>query len=137
MVEAGFAGPLCAVAPAASEVLGQQAYRSLDEVPAPPELGVVLVRPDLVPGALEDCGRLRVPAVVVITAGFGETGPEGKAVEQAMARRLREAGGRMIGPNCAGLFSASGHVNVLGWGVPAGPVAAGSPCGQPAPAFVE
>ena len=62
-----------------------------------------------------------MPAVVVITAGFGETGAEGKALEQAMAARLRAAGGRMIGPNCAGLFSASGRVNVLGWRVPAGP----------------
>ncbi len=137
MVEAGFAGPLYPIHPTVSEILGHKAYRSLDEVPAPPELAVVLVRPDLVPGALEDCGRLRVPAVVVITAGFGETGPEGKAVEQAMARRLREAGGRMIGPNCAGLFSASGHVNVLGWGVPAGPIAVVSQSGNMALTFVQ
>jgi len=137
MVEAGFTGPLYPIHPTAREILGHRAYRSLREVPAPPELAVVLVRPDLVPGALEDCGRLRVPAVVVITAGFGETGPEGKAVEQAMARGLREAGGRMIGPNCAGLFSASGHVNVLGWGVPAGPIAVISQSGNMALTFVQ
>jgi len=137
MVDAGFTGPLYPIHPTAREILGHRAYRSLTEVPAPPELAVVLVRPDLVPGALEDCGRLRVPAVVVITAGFGETGPEGKAVEQAMARGLREAGGRMIGPNCAGLFSASGHVNVLGWGVPAGPIAVISQSGNMALTFVQ
>ncbi|HWO06367.1 MAG TPA: CoA-binding protein, partial [Methylomirabilota bacterium] len=137
MVEAGFTGPLYPIHPTATEILGHKAYRSLTEVPAPPELAVVLVRPDLVPGALEDCGRLHVPAVVVITAGFGETGPEGKAVEQAMARGLREAGGRMIGPNCAGLFSASGRVNVLGWGVPAGPIAVISQSGNMALTFVQ
>ena len=164
MVEAGFTGPLYPIHPTATEILGHKAYRSLTEVPAPPELAVVLVRPDLVPGALEDCGRLHVPAVVVITAadrddprasplrakdlrgqpptlvitaGFGETGPEGKAVEQAMARGLREAGGRMIGPNCAGLFSASGRVNVLGWGVPVGPIAVISQSGNMALTFVQ
>ena len=137
MVEAGFPGPLYPIHPTAPEILGHKAYRSLGEVPAPPELAVVLVRPDLVPGALDECARLRVPAVVVITAGFGETGPEGKAVEQAMTRRLREAGGRMIGPNCAGLFSASGRVNVLGWGVPAGPIAVVSQSGNMALTFVQ
>jgi acetate---CoA ligase (ADP-forming) len=137
LVEAGFPGALYPIHPTATEILGHQAYRSLRDVPAPPELAVVLVRPDLVPGALEECARLRVPAVVVITAGFGETGPEGKAVEQAMAQRLREAGGRMIGPNCAGLFSAAGRVNVLGWGVPAGPIAVISQSGNMALTFVQ
>src|SRR5262249_7011833 len=91
MVDAQFPGPLYPIHPTAREILGRRAYRSLVELPEPPELAVVLVRPDLVPGALDECAQLAVPAVVVITAGFGETGPEGKAVEQAMARRLREA----------------------------------------------
>ncbi|HEV3351084.1 MAG TPA: CoA-binding protein, partial [Methylomirabilota bacterium] len=52
MVEAGFTGPLYPIHPTAREILGHKAYRSLTEVPAPPELAVVLVRPDLVPGAL-------------------------------------------------------------------------------------
>ena len=137
MVDARFPGPLYPIHPTAREILGRRAYRSLVDLPEPPELAVVLVRPDLVPGALDECAQLAVPAVVVITAGFGETGPEGKAVEQAMTRRLREAGGRMIGPNCAGLFSASGHVNVLGWGVPTGPIAVISQSGNMALTFVQ
>ena len=96
--------------PTATEILGHKAYRSLRELPdARPNLAVILVRPDLVPGALTDCAELRVPAVVVITAGFGETGRGRQAARaSAMTRQLREAGGRMIGPNCAGLFSAVG-----------------------------
>jgi acetyltransferase len=137
LVEAGFPGALYPIHPTASEILGHKAYRSLREVPAPPELAVVLVRPELVPGALAECAELRVPAVVVITAGFGETGPEGKRLEQSMGGRLRAAGGRMIGPNCAGLFSASGRVNVLGWAVPAGPIAVLSQSGNMALTFVQ
>ena len=137
LVEAGFPGALYPIHPTASEILGHKAYRSLREAPAPPELAVVLVRPDLVPGALAECAELHVPAVVVITAGFGETGEEGKRIERSMTRRLREAGGRMIGPNCAGLFSASGRVNVLGWGVPTGPIAVLSQSGNMALTFVQ
>jgi acyl-CoA synthetase (NDP forming) len=137
MVEAGFPGGLYPIHPTATEILGHKAYRTLRELPAPPDLAVILVRPDLVPGALTDCAELRVPAVVVITAGFGETGEEGKRLEQSMTRQLREAGGRMIGPNCAGLFSAAGRVNVLGWGVPAGPIALLSQSGNMALTFVQ
>lgn len=137
LVEAGFPGALYPIHPSASEILGYKAYRSLRDLPAPPELAVVLVRPELVPEALAECAELRVPAVVVITAGFGETGPEGKRIERSMAARVREAGGRMIGPNCAGLFSASGRVNVLGWGVPSGPIAVLSQSGNMALTFVQ
>jgi acetyltransferase len=137
MVEAGFPGALYPIHPTAPEILGHKAYRSLRDLPAPPEMAVVLVRPDLVPEALEDCADLHVPAVVIITAGFGETGAEGKRLERDMVARLRGAGGRMIGPNCAGLFSASGRVNVLGWGVPAGPIGVISQSGNMALTFVQ
>jgi len=137
MVDAGFPGPLYPIHPSASEILGHKAYRSLRELPAAIDLAVVLVRPDLVPGVIDECAELAVPAVIVITAGFGETGAPGKALEQGLAERLRAAGGRMIGPNCAGLFSASGRVNALGWRVPAGPIAVISQSGNMALTFAQ
>ncbi len=137
MVESGFAGPLYPIHPTAPEILGRKAYPSLRAVPGPIELAVVLVRPDLVPGAIADCAALAIPGVVVITAGFGETGPEGKRLETALAGTLRAAGARMIGPNCAGLFSASGRVNVLGWPVPVGPIAVISQSGNMALSFAQ
>ena len=136
-VEAGFPGPLYPIHPTAREILGRKAYPSLRDVPGPVELAVVLVRPDLVRGAIDDCVATGVRAVVVITAGFGETGPEGKREEQAFAQTLRAAGARMIGPNCAGLFSASGRVNALGWAMPTGPIAAISQSGNMALTFAQ
>ena len=88
-----FPGPLYPIHPSASEVLGHKTYRSLRELPEAVDLAVVLVRPDLVPGVIDDCAELAVPAVIVITAGFGETGAAGKALEQRLAERLRAAGG--------------------------------------------
>ena len=137
MVEAGFPGALYPIHPSAPEVLGRKAYRSLREVPDAVDLAVVLVRPDLVPGVIAECAELRVPGVVVITAGFGETGPAGKALEREMVGRLRASGGRMIGPNCAGLFSASGRVNSLGWQPPPGPIALISQSGNMALTFAQ
>src|ERR1700675_1120985 len=137
MVGAGFRGPLYPIHPSALEVLGRKAYRSLRDLPESVDLAVVLVRSDLVPGVVAECAELRVPGVIVITAGFGETGPEGKALERGMVARLRSGGSRMIGPNCAGVFSASGRVNVLGWEVPAGPIAVISQSGNMALTFAQ
>jgi acetate---CoA ligase (ADP-forming) len=137
MVEAGFAGPLYPIHPTATEVLGRRAYRSLRDLPEPVDLVVVLVRSELVPEAVAECAALAIPAVVVITAGFGETGPEGKRLERALVERLRKGGGRLMGPNCAGLFSASGRVNVLGWAVPPGPIAVISQSGNMALTFCQ
>lgn len=137
MVEAGFPGPLYPIHPTAREILGRKAYPSLRDVPGPVDLAIVLVRPDLVPGALADCAALGVRAIVVITAGFGETGPEGQRVERALVATVREAGGRMVGPNCAGIYSASGRVNALGWSVPSGPIAVISQSGNMALTFAQ
>src|SRR5215469_11895480 len=62
MVDAGFPGPLYPIHPTADEVLGRRAYRSLRDLPGPVDLAVVLVRPDLVPEAIDDCADLGVPA---------------------------------------------------------------------------
>jgi acetyltransferase len=137
MVEAGFRGPLYPIHPAAREILGRKAYPSLHEVPGPVDIAVVLVRADLVQGVIEDCAALGVRGVVVITAGFGETGAAGKRQEQAFVAALRRSGARMIGPNCAGMFSASGRVNALGWTVPTGPIAVISQSGNMALSFVQ
>jgi acyl-CoA synthetase (NDP forming) len=101
-VEAGFSGALYPIHPSAREILGHQAYRSIKEVPGPVELAVVVVRPELVPGIVADCVEAKVPAIVIITAGFGETGGEGKRIEEDMARIARAGGSRIVGPNCAG-----------------------------------
>jgi acetyltransferase len=134
-VEAGFPGPLYPIHPTAREILGRKAYPSLRDVPGPVELAVVLVRPDLVRAAIDDCLALGVRAIVVITAGFGETGADGKREELALASAVRAGGARMIGPNCAGHWSASGRVNVLGWSLPTGPIAAISQSGNMALTF--
>ena len=102
------------------ELNGHKVYRSLRDVPEPVDIAAILVPAAHVSQAVDDCAATGVRAVVMISAGFGETGAEGKAEEAQLAARVRAGGGRMLGPNSAGLFSAAGGVNLLGWSVPAG-----------------
>lgn len=137
LVEGKFPGSLYPVHPTANEVLGHRAYRSIRDVPEPIDLAVIIVRDDLVPAVARDCADLRVPAVIVITGGFAETGPEGKRVEEEIVRIIRSGGGRMVGPNCAGVFSSAAGVNVLGWTVPSGPIALVSQSGNMTLTFMQ
>jgi acetate---CoA ligase (ADP-forming) len=104
----------------AQELNGHKAYRSLRDVPEPIDVAAILVPAAHVSQAVDDCAAIGVRAVVMISAGFGETGADSKAEEARLAIRVRAGGARMLGPNSAGLFSAAGGVNLLGWPVPAG-----------------
>jgi acetyltransferase len=137
LVEGGFSGPLYPINPGASEVRGHKAYKSIRDVPGPVDLAVVIVAPEHVPGVVTDCAGLSVKNVVVVTAGFGEVSEEGKRIERELVRTMRQAGGRMVGPNCSGLFSAPGQVNVGGWDAPAGRIGLVSQSGNMALDFCQ
>ena len=99
---------------------GHKAYRSLRDVSNPVDLAVVMVPSAAVADAVADCAAVGAKAVVVVSAGFGETGEAGRALEVGFVATLRASGARMLGPNSAGVFSAGGGVNTLGWSVPKG-----------------
>ena len=124
IIEGGYTGPLYPIHPTTPEILGYKTYPSLRALPGPVDLAVIMVRSDLVEAAIEDCAVLGIPGALILSGGFSETGETGRARERALTARLRGAGGRMVGTNCAGLFSGAGRVNVLGWrSVPEGPIA--------------
>ena len=136
LIEGGYPGSIYPVHPSASEVQGHKAYPSVRALPEPVDLAVIMVRSDLVDAVIEDCATLGVPGVLVLSGGFGETGAEGRERERALTQRLHAAGGRMLGPNCVGLYSGAGRVNLLGWrSVPQGPVAVISQSGNMARTF--
>jgi acetate---CoA ligase (ADP-forming) len=112
LVAAGFSGPLYPVNPAAGEIGGLPAYRSVRDVPAGVDLGVVAVPRDRVLGVVDDCAAAGVKSLVVITAGYAETGAEGRVLEQELVERVRGYGMRMVGPNCMGLLNANPAVRL-------------------------
>ena len=103
----GFTGPIYPINPAANEVAGLRAYASVRELPAGVDLAVVAVPRDRVLTVVDDCAAAGVKALVVITAGYAETGEEGRARQLELVDRVRGYGMRMVGPNCMGLLNAS------------------------------
>jgi len=82
LLEGGFSGPIYPVNPSAPDVLGRTAYATLAELPERVDLAVVVVPACAVPDVISECARLGIPAAIVISAGFRETGPAGAALER-------------------------------------------------------
>ena len=92
----GFLGPVYPVNPSAAEIAGRPAFRSARELPADVDLAVIAVPPDAVLSAVDDCAAAGVKALVVITAGFAETGGEGRTRQNALVEKARGYGMRVL-----------------------------------------
>jgi acyl-CoA synthetase (NDP forming) len=99
----GFRGALYPVNPGRPTVQGLRAFPRLEDLPEAPELAIVAVAGDEAVRAVQACAARGVKVAVVMASGFGETGPQGLAVQQGMVDTARRAGMRLIGPNCQGL----------------------------------
>ncbi len=108
----GFSGAVYPVNPGASVVQSVRAYRTVSEIPDPVDLALLVVPRDLVLPAVDDCAQKGVKGLVVISAGFGETGPAGRAMQAELLRRVRAAGMRLIGPNCLGLLNTEPGISM-------------------------
>ncbi|OSJ26566.1 CoA-binding domain-containing protein [Bradyrhizobium japonicum] len=108
-----------AIHPSAREILDCPAYPSLRAVPDPVDLAVIVTSSESVPATIEDCVAAGVPAVVVITGGFAETGEKGRALQDRAHVIAREGGVRLVGPNCFGVINVHAGLNAsLGMGLP-------------------
>ncbi|MBU4611471.1 acetate--CoA ligase family protein [Achromobacter sp. GG226] len=85
-------------------------YRSVDELPAVPEMVIVAVPADTAVPALEACGRLGVRYAIVFTSGFGEGGGEGQEYAERLRRVVADTGMRIYGPNCPGLCNVNERI---------------------------
>jgi acyl-CoA synthetase (NDP forming) len=85
------------------DILGQHSYTSLAEVPRPVDLVVISVGAAGFEQAVDDALAAGARAIVAITAGLGETGRDGLAIERAVTEKVRAAGALLVGPNCLGV----------------------------------
>jgi acetyl coenzyme A synthetase (ADP forming)-like protein len=109
---AGFRGPIYAINPSAREIDGVPAYPTISAVGAPVDLAIVAVPAPAVEAAIEDCARADVRGVVVISAGFAETGAAGGAAQKRLVDLVRQSGMRMVGPNCMGILNTDPAVSL-------------------------
>jgi len=106
-----FRGPIYPINPKAKEIEGLTAYPTIKDVPGPVDMAIITVRAPLVPGAVKDCAAKGVKAMVVISAGFAETGPEGKALQDEVLEIARSANIRFMGPNGMGIYTSGVRLN--------------------------
>ncbi|GCE02828.1 acetate--CoA ligase family protein [Dictyobacter aurantiacus] len=124
LIAGGFAGDIYLINPSVSEILGRPTYPSLRDVPGHVDLAVIATSFNHVEKGIDDCIAHGVKGIVIITAGFSETGPEGRELEQQIVARCREHGIRVIGSNCMGLYVHRSKLNALGmvFPLPVGPI---------------
>ncbi|MFC7234741.1 acetate--CoA ligase family protein [Halosegnis marinus] len=107
----GFDGDVAAVNPGRDSVLGYPCHPDLASVPGRVDLAVVVVPPDAVLDVVREAGERGVPAVAVITAGFGEAGAEGAARERDLVAAAEAYGIDLVGPNSLGVMSTRSGLN--------------------------
>ncbi|WP_233150163.1 bifunctional GNAT family N-acetyltransferase/acetate--CoA ligase family protein [Kineosporia sp. A_224] len=112
MLAADFTGALHVVHPEADAVLGVPAFRRLADVPPPVDLAIIAVPAAAVLEVVDECAAVGVRGLVVVSAGFAETGPEGLERQRALVRVAREHGMRVVGPNSWGVINADPGVRL-------------------------
>ncbi|QEU88115.1 bifunctional acetate--CoA ligase family protein/GNAT family N-acetyltransferase [Streptomyces viridosporus] len=114
--DAGFTGRLYAVNGALpegrKELDGVPAFRSVRQVDGPVDLAVVAVPAERVPEVVAECGEHGVQGLVVVSAGYAESGPDGRERQRALVRQARTYGMRIIGPNSFGVVNTSPDVRL-------------------------
>jgi acetyltransferase len=99
----GFSGVVYPINPKRSSVLCVKAYPSIGAVPEKVDVAVICTPAKTVLGLVKECAAAGVGGLIIISAGFKETGPEGVKLEQQILAEARKTGMRIIGPNCLGL----------------------------------
>jgi acetyl coenzyme A synthetase (ADP forming)-like protein len=112
LLVSGFSGTLVPVHPEAREIEGLTARPRVCDIEGRVDLAVIAVPAATVPAAVDDCIAKGVKALVVISAGFAETGGPGTALEAGLVEKIRAAGIRMIGPNCMGIINTDPAVRL-------------------------
>ncbi|MGW7543625.1 bifunctional acetate--CoA ligase family protein/GNAT family N-acetyltransferase [Streptomyces sp. NPDC054770] len=114
--DAGFTGRLHAVNQAfpedLKEVDGVPAHRSVRDIDGPVDLAVVAVPAEHVPEVVTECGEHGVQGLVVLAAGYAESGPDGRERQRALVRQARTYGMRIIGPNAFGIINTADDVRL-------------------------
>ncbi|SBT53571.1 bifunctional acetate--CoA ligase family protein/GNAT family N-acetyltransferase [Micromonospora auratinigra] len=110
--DGGFTGAVVPVHPSAATVAGLPAYPSAADAGIEIDLAVVAVAPDAAPDVVADAAKAGAHGLVVISAGFAESGPEGAAAQRALVRAAHLAGMRVVGPNCLGVANTDQAVRL-------------------------
>lgn len=111
IVKYGFPGKIYPVNPKASEVMGLPSYPSLTSIEGDVDLAVIVIPPKFILDTIDECAKKGTRSVIIISAGFKETGGEGRRLEAEVVAKARGYGIRLLGPNCLGLIDTGSMLN--------------------------
>jgi acetyltransferase len=111
LVKHGYKGKIYPVNPHADNILGIKTYTSLKEIPDKIDLAIIVVPAPYVGKTVDECIEKGIDSVIVISAGFKESGIDGTARERELYRKINQHSIRMVGPNCLGLIDTQSALN--------------------------
>ncbi len=112
IVSYGFTGNVFPVNPKAENILGYPCYKSIEEIKEKIDLAIIVVPKQFVEDAIDSLLAKKVDSIILITAGFKETGSDGEALEKRILEKIKLAKARLVGPNCMGIINSSAGVKL-------------------------
>lgn len=112
LLDTGYNGRIYPVNPKYTELLGRKAYPSILEINEEIDMVCIALPYQAVEEIVDQCIEKRVKSVLIVSAGFAETGPEGKELEERITNKLRGAKIRLIGPNCLGFINNKAKIDL-------------------------
>jgi len=111
LLESSWEGNVYLVNAKGSIVCGKETYRTISDIGEPVDLALIGIPAKFVPDAIRECVKKGIKGIIIITAGFAETGKEGKKLEKELVETARMGGSRIVGPNCAGIYNSVAGLN--------------------------
>ncbi|HEY7079686.1 MAG TPA: CoA-binding protein, partial [Nitrososphaeraceae archaeon] len=112
ILSGGFTGKLYPINPSSDTILGLKCYKNILDIDLHIDLAVIVTPNNIVPQIIEECGRKGVKAAVIISAGFKETGEQGKILEDKIKRIAKDYDMKLLGPNCIGFINTDPKISL-------------------------
>jgi acetate---CoA ligase (ADP-forming) len=112
LINGGFGGEIYFLHPTEKKILGRDAYAAPENLPAVPDLAMLVTPVKVTVKLLEQLGKIGVKHAIIVTAGFREVGEEGAQLESELVRIAEQYGIRFVGPNCIGILNAGIGLNL-------------------------
>jgi acetyltransferase len=107
----GFEGEILPINPKYDQILGLKTYPDVNDYSGNIDLAIIVIPAAFVEAVLEKCGQIGIPAAIVISAGFAESGDDGKQRQEGLMRICQSYNMTVLGPNCLGLLNADNKMN--------------------------
>ena len=114
LLDEGYEGTIYPVNPKEKSIMGLRCYPAVSDIPGEVDVALIATPARTVPAVLEDCGKRGVKGAVILATGFGETGADGKALENDVLNKAWQNRIRLIGPNTSGMINLKSSLNLVG-----------------------